>query len=72
MMASNVSAERSATGARQVSPIPACHQQPTLLRATGRNYIFADISIVYFHNIATPRQAQLKKSIKNKSKLNST
>jgi len=55
MMTSNVSAERSATGARQVSPILACHQQqPRLSRATGRNYTFVEVSILYFQNIATP------------------
>ena len=59
MMTSNVSAQRSATGARQVSPIPAWQQQqqqqqPRLSRATGRNYTFAEVSILYFHSIATP------------------
>jgi len=47
-----------------------------LSRATGRNYTFAEVSILYFHNIAittpTPRQPSLKKSVKNKSKLSST
>jgi hypothetical protein len=39
---SNVSAERSATGARQVSPIPAQHQQRSMLpRTTCRNYTFS-------------------------------
>jgi hypothetical protein len=39
MMASNVSAEQSATGSRQVSPISAGHQQkPMQLHATCRNY----------------------------------
>jgi len=54
MMASNVSAERSAKGARQVFAIHAGHQQLTLSRATGHNYTFAEVSILYFHNIATP------------------
>ena len=69
MMTSNVSVEQSATGIP--SPIPAWHQQPTLSRATGRNYTFAEISILYFHNIATPANHH-KKSVKNKSKWSST
>jgi len=55
MMTSNVSAEWSATGARQVSLILAWHQQqPMLSRATYRYYTFSEVSILYFYNIATP------------------
>ena len=74
MMTGNVSAERSATRARQVSPIPAWHQQKCILsRATGRNYTFAYWSI--YHVLPTlPPSANrhLKRAVKDKSKWSST
>jgi len=52
MMASNVSAEQSVTGARQVFLIPTRHQQKiTLSHATCCTYILpAEAAIIYFHN----------------------
>ena len=70
MLMSNVSVERSATGARQVSLITAWHQQqPTQSRATGRNYTFAQVSILYFHNISTPTNNHQKKICKEQIKI---
>jgi len=71
MMASNVSAARSATGARQVSPIPAWHQQkPTLSRATGRNYTSACWSIYHiFPQLYHPLPPTIKKSCKEQMKI---
>ena len=75
MMASNVSAERSETGARQVSPItlytnknPRCHTQPATI-----TLLPAEAAIIYFHNFAKlPLPTNTKKAVKNKSKWSST
>ena len=55
MMASNVSVEQSATGTRQVSPIPTrtnedprCRAQPATITLAP-----AEAATIYFHNFAT-------------------
>ena len=74
MMVSNVSAERSATGSRQVSPIPARQQQtPMLSRATCCNYTFAwwsssDLFPQLCHHPPPPAN-QYKKSCKKQLKM---
>ena len=75
MMASNVSAERSAMGSRQVSPIPARYQQrPMLSRANRCNYTFAwwsssDLFPQFCH--PPPPLNQHKKSCKEQLKMKS-
>ena len=74
MMASNVTGEWSVTSTRQVSPIPALHQQrPTLLCITCRNYTFACWGSYHlFPQLChTPPPTTNKKAVKNKSKWSS-
>ena len=75
MMTSNVSVEWLATGARQVSPVPARHQQtPALSRATGHNYTFTCWSSYHlFPQLShiLPWQPPLRKAVNN-SKWSST
>ena len=74
MMASNVSAERSAMGSRQVSPIPAWYQQRPILSHTNRcNYTFvwgsrSDLFPQFCH----PPPTTIRKAVKNNSKWNLT
>jgi hypothetical protein len=72
MMASNVLAEQSATGARWVSPIPALHQQrPMLSHATYRNYTFARWSSYHLfpHFCHPPPPQPTTKSCKEQLKM---
>jgi len=71
MMVSNVWVEWSATGARQVSPIPAWPEKnATLSHATGQNYTFACWSIYQlFPQHCHPHQSPLKKSCKEQIKI---
>ena len=77
MMASNAWVKRSATGARQVSPNPAWHQQkPPRSLSTSRNYTFACWSIYHVFppicHLPNPLQSTLRKAVKNKSKFSLT
>jgi len=77
MMASNAWVKRSATGARQVSPIPTWHKQkPPRSVSTGHNYTFACLSICHVFpqicHLPNPLQSSLRKAMKNKSKFSLT
>jgi hypothetical protein len=71
-MVSNVSAEPSAAGSRQVSPIPIQHRQRLMTsHAICRNYIFlAEAALIYFHIFAIPHPppSTIRKAVKNNSK----
>ena len=71
MMASNVSAERSATRARQVSPIPADTNKNAHCRAqlATITHLPAEASIIYFNNFANPCQLPFKNSCKGQIKM---
>ena len=72
MMASNVLAERSGRGSRQVSPIPARYQhRPMLSRANRCNYTSPDeAALIYFHNFATPHlPTNIRRAVKKQLKI---
>jgi hypothetical protein len=60
---------QSATGAKQVSPIPARHQQRTMQRPASITLLLAEAAIIYFHQFTMlPPATHHKKAIKNNSK----